>query len=88
VARARDRALYKRRGRCPWCGQPCQRARRHCARCLAWNRVYQRTRYDRLRQAGRCVQCANVDVERPYARCAACRAYMRERQRGATAVAP
>lgn len=77
MARASQRAYYRLRQRCPWCGKPCQGQRRHCARCLAWNRAYQRARYNRLRQAGVCVQCAHEEAPPPYARCSTCRAYMR-----------
>jgi hypothetical protein len=81
MARAADRAHYKRQGRCAWCGKQPLASRRKCARCLAWNRANQRTRYATLREAGLCVQCGKVEAVYPYVRCETCRAYMREYHR-------
>jgi hypothetical protein len=82
MARTAVRAIYKRQGRCPWCGKKLgQDGPQHCARCGAWNRAYQRRRYATLREAGRCVQCAKAEAVSPYVRCEACRTYMREYHR-------
>jgi hypothetical protein len=121
MARTRERAIYKRQGRCVWCGKkidargqgdagtrrrgdaatgkgselprrvtasvfvpvsvPSPASPLRCARCLAWNRQHQRARYARLRQEGCCVQCGQGAADAGYARCAACRQYMREYHR-------
>ena len=60
---------------CPTCGAvqdtPCG------STYPLYQRPYQRTRYRRLRDAGRCVQCGQHPVTPPHARCAACLAYHR-----------
>jgi hypothetical protein len=81
MARTAARAHYKRQGRCVWCGKKPLGGRAKCARCLAWNRQYQRARYLKLRQDGRCVQCGQAPAGYPYVRCEACRVYMREYHR-------
>jgi hypothetical protein len=60
---------------CPTCGDVTATA---CgSSCPLYQRPYQRTRYQRLRDAGRCVQCGQDSVTPPHARCDACLAYHR-----------
>jgi hypothetical protein len=60
---------------CPTCGDV--QAVACGSACPLYQRPYQRTRYRRLRDAGRCVQCGTAPVTPPHARCEACLAYHR-----------